>query len=106
MNDIIESDIAELKEIAEWFRQRRDNENAQFLINLANRYEVVSGAYRTVARAIENIDGAPLDDYEIDEIAREQNTWDQEGYVRFDYRAFAREIEIRHGITKKKDSAA
>jgi hypothetical protein len=54
MNDFLLStiieDIAELRAIAQWFREGNRIENADFLLRLAARYEILSGAYSTAIR--------------------------------------------------------
>lgn len=50
IGDVVESDVAELREIAQWFDDRGKPMQSAFLRDVANRYEVVFGAYWNTQR--------------------------------------------------------
>lgn len=52
MGDVANADAAELRDIAAWFDRQGKTTNGDFLRHVANRHEVLAGAYATaIARA-------------------------------------------------------
>lgn len=45
--DVVDADCAELRDIAEWFDRQGKKPNGDFLRAVANRHEVLFGAYWT-----------------------------------------------------------
>ena len=46
IGDVVRADCAELRELADWFdRRRNDSVSAKFLRAVADRHEVICGAY-------------------------------------------------------------
>ena len=47
IGDVVEADCSELRDIAEWFESRGKPLQGEFLRNVADRHEVIFGAYWT-----------------------------------------------------------
>lgn len=50
IGDVVDADVAELRDIAKWFDERGKPMQSAFLRDVANRYEVVFGAYWNTQR--------------------------------------------------------
>ena len=97
-------DLSELRDIARDFATRGKHETAEYLLGMANRLEVLSGAFRTM-QARHDEERRRLFPEEIDDLAQQQNVW-VHGALQFDLRAFAAAIEKHHGITAPEWEAA
>lgn len=50
IGDVVDADIAELRDIAKWFDERGKPMQSAFLRDVAKRYEVIFGAYWNTQR--------------------------------------------------------
>lgn len=48
--EVVDADVKELRDIAQWFDRRGDKDNGDFLRAVAARHEILSGAYSTSSR--------------------------------------------------------